>query len=278
MPALPPWSGLLPFPTLGRAGTGAARARAPSRSAAARPRTPDGLLELRGCRLDARVPFRGAQFLEERVDLASDEVDERHVEGASGVRDERDRSLDVASLARLDGVVDDPFPFFDLEPDPLGRDEERLHLVHQFREFAVEELSVSGWNSAFRFPSGPPQLVDPVLEGAPRRLRGGRGTCERARHGSLRPDGLDDRGWTTDFPHRGGHGLRVFRESNPATRAAVRVRRDRGLAHGAFVFRRFAFGELRPATRTPGRVRPAQRLADGAKELLAQVGSGPPGG
>src|SRR5207249_4493626 len=137
----------------------------PSRVVVARLQTTDGLLELRGCRLDARVPFSGAQFLEERVDLASDEVDERHVEGASGVRDERDRSLDVASLARLDGVVDDPFSFFDLEPDPLGRDEERLHLVHQFREFAVEELSVSGWNSAFRFPSGPPQLVDPVLRG-----------------------------------------------------------------------------------------------------------------
>src|SRR3989475_753695 len=152
----------------------------PGRVVVARLQPTDGLLELRGRRLDARIPFRGAQFLEERVDLAADEVDERHVERASGVRDERDRALDVASLPRLDRVVDDPFP--------------------------------------------------------------------------------------------------VIRETVPATRAGVRVRRDRGLAHGAFVFRCLALGEFRAAARTHGRVRRDQRLADGAEELLAEIGRSLHGG
>src|SRR5207245_1372220 len=84
----------------------------------------DGLLELRRRRLDARVPFGGAEFLDDGVDLSADEVDEGDVQRSTGVRDERDRAFDVASLARLDRVVDDPLPLLDLEPDPLCGDQE----------------------------------------------------------------------------------------------------------------------------------------------------------
>src|SRR5436309_13860183 len=123
--------------------------KVPGAVVVARLHATDRLEEARGDGVRARLSLGRSDFLDEAFDAGSNEVDERNVEGATGVGDQRDRAFDISPFSCLDRVVDDPLPFLDLEADPFRGDEERLDFVHELGEFAVrsEERRVGkgGW-------------------------------------------------------------------------------------------------------------------------------------
>src|SRR5207244_1595553 len=110
------------------------------------------------------LAFRRSDSCRAPREPPADEVHEGDVEGPPGVRDERDRPLDVAPFPCLNRIVDDSLPFFNLEPDPFRGDQEGLHLVHELGELAVEELPVARGDRTIRLSTSLRERFLPILQ------------------------------------------------------------------------------------------------------------------